>query len=397
MAGGRKSMPETYSGREQAFIKHELLRGYLEKLFYIVGSRASRLGVKELCYVDCFAGPWSDESEELGGTSIAVSLEMLEKCRDHLRELGSTPEFRALYVEKDPRAYARLDAFLSERRGRSVRAQARHGDFVELRREILQWCGRDAFVFFFIDPKGWMDVQVDILAPLLHRQKSEFLINFQYDFINRTASMEDWRQEIAHLLGQAIDPAGMEPLARERHLVDTYRRNLKQKMPSTPDYPARSAYVRVMDPSKERPKYHLVYLTSHPRGIVEFMEISESIDLIQKQVRASKRSEARAKRSGMDDLFGADSLIDKEEGHVGPDQVDRFWLEYLARGVRKVGDGEFAAILEETNWFPGDLQSSLVRLIDANLVQNLDAQRRRPKKPLHWEKSERLQLVESRQ
>jgi three-Cys-motif partner protein len=397
VAGGRKPMPETYSGREQAFIKHELLRGYLEKLFHIVGLGARRLGVKELCYVDCFAGPWSDESEELGGTSIAISLEMLEKCRDRLRELHVAPEFRALYVEKDPQAYARLEAFLSKRQGGGVRAEARHGDFVDLRQEILRWCGSDAFGFFFIDPKGWMDVQVDILAPLLHRQKSEFLINFQYDFINRTASMEEWRQEIANLLGQAIDPAGMEPRERERRLVDTYRRNLMLKIPATQDYPARSAYVRVMDPGKERPKYHLVYLTSHPRGIVEFMELSESIDLIQKQVRASKRSEARAKKSGMEDLFGAESLVDREEGHVGPDQVDRFWLDYLASGVRVDGEGEFATILEETNWFPGDLQTSLVRLIDARLVQNLDAPRRRPKKPLHWEKSERLQLLEKRQ
>ena len=390
-------MLETYSGREQAFIKHELLRGYLEKLFHIVGLAARRLGVRELCYVDCFAGPWSDESDELGGTSIAISLEMLERCRDRLRELHVVPGFRALYVEKDPRAYARLEGFLSERRGRGVRAQARHGDFVELRQEILRWCGPDAFVFFFIDPKGWMDVELDILAPLLQRQKSEFLINFQYDFINRTASMEDWRQEIARLLGQPIDPAGMEPRERERRLVDTYRGNLKQKMPAAPGYPARSAYVRVLDPGKERPKYHLVYLTSHPRGIVEFMKISESIDLTQKQVRASRRSEARAKRSGMEDLFGAESLIDKEEGHVGPDQVDQFWLQYLSGGARAVGEGEFATILEKTNWFPGDLQSSLLRLIDANLVQNLDAQRRRPKKPLHWEQSERLQLVERRQ
>ena len=397
MTDDRKAMPETYRGREQAFIKHELLKSYLKKLFHIVGLGARTLGVKQLCYVDCFAGPWSDESEDLGGTSIAISLEILEKCRDRLRELHVAPEFRALYVEKDSRAYSRLEAFLSKRGGAGVRAHARQGDFVDLRREILDWCGPDAFVFFFIDPKGWMDVRVEILEPLLRRQRSEFLINFQYDFINRTASMDERREEIAHLLGQAVDPAGMEPRARERQLVETYRRNLMLRMPATAGYPARSAYVRVMDPSKERPKYHLVYLTCHPRGVVEFMEISESVDLIQQQVRASMKNEARATKYGMEDLFGAESLVDQEEGHVGPDQVDRFWLEYLARGVRAVGESEFAAILEETNWFPGDLQSSLLRLIDAHLLQNLDAQRRRPKKPLHWEKSERLQLVEKPQ
>ncbi|HVB48354.1 MAG TPA: three-Cys-motif partner protein TcmP [Burkholderiales bacterium] len=387
-------MPATYVGREQAFIKHELLKSYLEKLFHIVGLGARRLGVKELCYVDCFAGPWSDESEDLGGTSIAISLAMLEKCRAKLGELGVTPKFRSLYVEKSQRAFARLEAFLSKRHESEIRAEPRHGDFADLRQEILRWCGDDAFVFFFIDPKGWADVGVDILEPLLRREKSEFLINFQYNFINRTASMDEWRNEIKQLLGEAVDPAGMEPSERERRLVNTYRRNLMLKMPATVAFPARSAYVRVIDPSKDRPKYHLVYLTCHPRGVVEFMEISETVALIQKQVRASKRDEARARKSGMEDLFGAESLIDREEGHVGPDEVDRYWREYLAGGVKVLGEAEFASILERTNWFPGDLQSSLLRLMDAGLVQNLDAARRRPKKPLHWDKAERLQLLE---
>jgi len=58
---------ELYQGREHSLIKHELLKGYLEKLLFIVG----RGGVKEITYVDCFAGPWGDESKTLEGTSIS--------------------------------------------------------------------------------------------------------------------------------------------------------------------------------------------------------------------------------------------------------------------------------------------------------------------------------------
>ena len=95
----------------------------------------------------------------------------------------------------------------------------------------------------------------------------------------------------------------------------------------------------------------------------------------------------------MSDLFGPESLVDAEEGHADPDEVDQFWREYLADGPRAVGEGQFADILEQTNWFPGDLQSALVRLIDAGVVRHLDAPRKRPKKPLHWDKNERLQLA----
>lgn len=59
------TVPDTYQGREQAYIKHRLLEGYLEKLFLIVGMSSSKLGITELCYVDCFAGPWGDESEDM--------------------------------------------------------------------------------------------------------------------------------------------------------------------------------------------------------------------------------------------------------------------------------------------------------------------------------------------
>lgn len=56
-----------------------------------------------------------------------------------------------------------------------------------------------------------------------------------------------------------------------------------------------------------------------------------------------------------------------------------------------------SAILEETDWFPGDLQSALGNLINAGKVRNLDAPRKRPKKPLHWDKDERLELMEKDQ
>ncbi len=69
-----------YEGREHSAIKHELLKGYLKKLLFIIGSS----GVKEITYVDCFAGPWGDESEDLAGTSIAISLDEIKLVRESL-------------------------------------------------------------------------------------------------------------------------------------------------------------------------------------------------------------------------------------------------------------------------------------------------------------------------
>ncbi len=160
-------------------------------------------------------------------------------------------------------------------------------------------------------------------------------------------------------------------------------------------WPARSAYVRVLDRKKERPKYHLVYLTSHPRGTIEFMEISEDLDLVQKYVRASTKQDARAENSGMDDMFGTDVYVDPEQGHANLIEVEQFWLTYLSSGSRRVREEEFANLLEDTDWFPGDFQRALGNLIACGKVRNLDAPRKRPKRPLHWEKEgERLQRMD---
>jgi hypothetical protein len=76
--------------------------------------------------------------------------------------------------------------------------------------------------------------------------------------------------------------------------------------------------------------------------------------------------------------------------------VDAFWKRTLGAGERRIGVAEFADILEVTNWLPGELQSSLVRLVKAGIVRNLDADAsKRRTKPLHFDKAERFQLTRS--
>lgn len=395
MAGKKNitAVPEPYQGREQAYIKHRLLEGYLEKLFLIVGMSSSKLGVTELCYVDCFAGPWGDESEDMSSTSPAISLRILDKCQQELRRHGRNTKFRALYVENDSAAFKRLERYLQEHTPAGIETQAMPGDFVELRQRILGWCGEQPFVFFFIDPTKWTPVGVEVLKPLLQRPRSEFLINFMYDFLSRAASIGDLKMQMVQLLGELPDAKDLHGAAREKHLLGVYRRNLKHLLPGK--WPARSAYVRVLDRKKERPKYHLVYLTSHPRGIVEFMEISETLDQIQKRVRAATKQSDRISKTKQEELFSSDQFIHADEDKVGMEAVERYWLDHLASQPKKVGREEFADMLEETDWFPGDLQRALGNLIDAGKVQNLDARGKRRKNFLHFnEGGERLQITE---
>ncbi len=390
-----KPIPDAYRGREQSLIKHRLLQAYLETLFMIVGMGSDKLGVTELCYVDCFAGPWGDESEDLGTTSIAISLSILEKCRTELLRLGKNLRFRALYIEKNKAAFARLEAHLREQTPDGIDAEPLKGDFVDLRQQILEKCKPGSFVFFFIDPKGWTDVSVDVLKPLLQRPQSEFLINFMYDFINRAVSMQDFQVQISQLLGELPSVSGLSPPNRESALLQIYRKHLKSHVHAGHQWPARSAYVSVQDSAKDRTKYHLVYLTGHPLGIVKFMEISEKLDLVQRQVRATTKQNMRVEKSGQTELFQAGDFVADDGGHASPEEVEQFWLAKLSRTPRHFGQSEFADMLEETDWFPGDLQQALGRLIAEGTVVNLDAKGKRRSRFLHWEEKngERLQLT----
>jgi hypothetical protein len=143
-----------------------------------------------------------------------------------------------------------------------------------------------------------------------------------------------------------------------------------------------------MHVSHERTKYHLVYLTSHHTGIVKFMEISEKVDIVQARVRAATKAEAKERLSGTSDLFADDVGSEQGEGRSSPQDVDAFWRKYLGAGCRRIDTVAFAEILELTDWFPGELQASLVRLVKSGEVVNMDANAsRRRSKPLHFEKA----------
>lgn len=100
-------IPAHYKGREQAYIKHTLLETYLFKLFMIIGQSHPTIS-----YVDCFAGPWQEASEDLSDTSIGRSLSTMNSCLESLRNMGHNVRFRALFVEKDPKKYHRLKKYL---------------------------------------------------------------------------------------------------------------------------------------------------------------------------------------------------------------------------------------------------------------------------------------------
>ena len=374
-------VPESYRNREQAYVKHHLLRTYLERLFMIIGQYQGIIR-----YVDCFSGPWNEQDENLQDTSIGISLEIMHKCRDGLKRMGKSVRFKALFIEKDKRAFEKLEAYLNASASPDVITDAKNSEFYDLREHILNWCGQDDFTFFFIDPKGWKRViEIPTLEPLLRRPNSEFMINFMYDFLLRTHTQESFQEDMWAIFGDAPETTGMTPKQKEDYLVDLYRSRLKKIAPSRGGIP-RTAHVPILYPLLDRTLYHLVYLTRHAKGIVVFMEASEKLELVQRRARAQAKQAQRVFRTGQcefdfkfcNDLQGVEN--------VDPAEVRSYWLRKLPSHPCRFGIEQLADMIDEKGWFESDFQAAFGELASQGIVANLDDEtKRRRKKYVHFD------------
>ena len=271
-----------------------------------------------------------------------------------------------------------------------IETHALKGDFINLRSDILRWCGEKDFTFFFIDPKGWKQaVEIPTLRPLLERSHSEFLINFMYDFLLRTHTQEPFAENIKAIFGEVPDTKDMLPKEKEKLLLRKYREYLKYIQQGNGEKP-RSAYVAVLHPVKERTKYHLVYLTRHPLGIKVFMEESGKVAIIQKQVRAHTRQEQRIDRTGQCEMYSDTAITSNTNDQIDLEEVKKYWLSKLSSTPKSFGIIELADMLEETDWFVMDFQNAFRELENEGWVKNLDKLRKRQVHTVKFEKEEKL-------
>jgi len=379
---------KAYEGREHSAVKHALLEGYLEKLLFIKGMS----GTKEITYVDCFAGPYQDERDDIQATSIAKSLGILKKVRDALATQKKYVLMRAIYVEVKSKRYERLSSYLAGNTPNGIKTFHIYGDYSEKADEILEKCGDKAFTFFFIDPEGWTDVGIPRLGKLLARPKSEFLITFMYDFVNRFVEKADLRDQIAAMLGNLSEEEyqnfeNLLPKERERFIVHKYRDQIKAAM-KFDELQSRSYHAAVKDKDKEKTKYHLVYGTRHPKGIIVFAEQSAKVEIVERVIRRQIKHNADLNLS----LFEAEEeagLMD--EARAEPEDVKQYWLKHLREEAVIFNEAMLADMLEDTDWLVSDFEEAFKQLLMEHKVENLDAGvGKRTAHPVNFKKGERL-------
>ena len=172
-----------YAGREQAYVKHYFLEVYLDALIHKLAG-----GYSHIVYIDGFSGPWQAIGENFEDTSFVIALNALRSAKAKWKELGRNVQMTAHLVEKSEAAFRKLARVPAQFPDVSVIPH--HGDFVSIAASLARQIPVGAFVFLFVDPKGWR-IDIAAIAPLFSRPNCEVVFNFMFDFINRAAPIRN--------------------------------------------------------------------------------------------------------------------------------------------------------------------------------------------------------------
>ena len=340
---------EDYRGREQTYLKHFFLERYLERVAYNIGSFAS-----DFAYVDGFSGPWQSQHEALQDTSFMIAVGKLRTVQSGLARVNRKPKIRCLFIEKAPSAFRALDGAIKG--VTDIDCKALPGEFETLIPEIGKFIGR-AFSLIFIDPTGWTGFGLKRIEPLLRHRPGEVIVNFMFDHINRflekpSAELSPSFDELFG--GPGWDSAVQATSRREEAIIALYC----NRMRTIGDF-SHVTSTRILNPTKDRTYFYLIYGTRHPKGLVEFRKVEEEALSEQERVRLDAKEASRLERTKQP------LLIPMGEMPSGPTPLD------IERDVR---------LLEAEAKLPGlldaqgrtDYDSSLASMLETPLVFERD-------------------------
>jgi three-Cys-motif partner protein len=293
---------EAYVNREQAFVKHFVLKNYLQRLAMKVGHFAPGT---TLNYIDGFSGPWDAVSPNWADSSPYIAAAELKKARDIL---GGLPKpvpltVRCMFVESDESAYERLREVATSLG--STEVVTYFGEFESHVDAAVRFArgGQRPFCFAFIDPTGWTGYGLNRIAPLLQVRPSEVLINFMTKDILRFVDDEDSSalQSFRDLFGETSyreSWRGQTGLDREDAIVRRYCERVKAAGAFT-----YCTSAVIVNPAIDRTHYHLVYATRSIEGLVTFREVERQAAHTQRTLRAGVRARKEQERTAQMPLF----------------------------------------------------------------------------------------------
>lgn len=299
---------DPYAGREATFVKHFVLRNYLNALAFKLGQSKAATTIN---YIDGFSGPWNECTQDSTDTSPDLAMSALEIARRKLAEKNIEIVPRCLFVEKDAKAFGKLSGIIEKHP--DVIARCIHGEFEHAIPEAARFAreGRNPFAFLFIDPCGWTGFGMRNLEPLLRVQRCEVLVNLMMKDILRFIdypSAEN-RDTFADLFGTE-EPLDSWKLLHGRDKEDAIVAAYCQRLRDVGRFDYVGSTI-VLHPLVSKTHFHLIYASRNVKGLVTFRDTERTASKVYHQVR----SDARAGHDGL--LFASTDLFPDPIAELG--------------------------------------------------------------------------------
>jgi len=286
-----------YTGREQAYVKHCLLEKYLAPLAYKVGSAWD-----SIVYLDGFAGPWEVKHPDLADSSFGIAIETLKRAQVGLREKNLNVRMKAILVEHDQQAFAKLQAYGAAQNTADFDVHTLRGEFVEQIPEVQRITRlkcQNPFRFVFLDPKGWAQIPMKELQPLLKDRSCEVLINLMTRHIIRFLDESNRAESYQSLFGRAgvlekLREAQKGGDERAEQAVREYCRSLKELC----CFKYVSSAV-ILEPDQESVRYFLVYGTNDFHGV----EVFKQAEITAARIQDAVRHEVRVQKTRQEEMM----------------------------------------------------------------------------------------------
>lgn len=258
---------KTWEYEEQTKMKHKVLSYYFPQWLQILGRWN-----KGLNYVDGFGGIGAyhikediDAGKYLSnnfGSPVVATLQI-----KRLVENGKIGKASIIIIDEDKENIKNLKEVLKYNKVSVENIEFIEGSFDKEINRTLDSFEKElkslAPTFFLIDPFGFSQVKMETIARILKQPKSEIIINFMYNAIQRWVSHSKLQIHYDNLFGckEWKNYIGKRTDEKERYLVDLFRKQCKEYGKAKFAYPFRLSF-----PDKDMPYYYLFHLTQHRKG-----------------------------------------------------------------------------------------------------------------------------------
>ncbi len=368
-----------YKQREQAYVKHCLLADYLVDWGYKVGTKW-----ESIVYIDGFAGPWGVTAKDCTDSSFGIATEALSEIKKGQESKGKIIRTYAILVEKNPLAFDKLNKFvISKNEEKNTNIFALKGDFISnifKIQNILNDIGGNIFRFILLDPKGWKDIPMSDIQPLVSDRSCEVLITLMTRDINRFLEATDRADSYEALFGRTgvLEKILEKPSGNGERVEQTVREYCKSlKLLCKFNYVSQAV---ILEPTAEAIRYFLIYATNHHRGIEVFKKAETHAARYQDQARAG----AKARITGQCELFqDAESLRTTIVEDLRRKYLERTKCKiYNCLKEAKANGVLYRELFCEAMAFPLVTKQDLDSILDnPNFKTRLELKEKRSKKP----------------